>query len=109
MSYYTGLRDLIDVLGRHGKLITVSRPIVKETELMPLVRLQFRGLPENERKGFLFENVTSVTGRTYEASVAVGVLAASREIYALGMMCEPSRIGDKWMSAIMNPIPPVLP
>jgi 4-hydroxy-3-polyprenylbenzoate decarboxylase len=108
MSYYTGLRDLIDVLRRDGKLVTVSRPILKETELMPLVRLQFRGLPENERKGFLFENVTSVTGRMYDASVAVGVLAASRDIYALGMMCEPSQIGDRWMSAIMNPIAPVI-
>ncbi len=35
----------------------------KDTELMPLVRWQFRGLPEKERKAFLFENVTDVKGK----------------------------------------------
>lgn len=107
-SYYKSLRELIEVLDQKGKLITVSRPILKESELMPLVRLQFRGLPEKDRKGFLFENVIGASGKRYEASVAVGVLAASREIYGLGMMCEPDQIGEKWTKAIIHPIPPVL-
>ena len=91
--YYRSIRDLIEALRQKDKLITVSRAIAKETELMPLVRLQFRGLPEESRKGFLFENVTSVNGRKFDASVAVGVYAASREAYALGMMCEADQIG----------------
>jgi len=107
-SYYKALRELIEVLDQKGKLVRVSRQIVKETELMPLVRLQFRGLPERERKGFLFENVVSASGRKYEASVTVGVLAASRDNYAVGMMCEPDQIGDKWTMALRNPIEPVL-
>jgi len=108
MPYYKALRELIDVLDQHGKLLRISRPIVKETELIPLVRLQFRGLPEERRKGFLFENVLSVTGRRYDARVAVGVLAGSREIYALGMMCAPDKIAEKWVQALTNPIKPVL-
>ncbi|MFQ5842968.1 MAG: UbiD family decarboxylase [Thermodesulfobacteriota bacterium] len=108
MPYYRQLRDLIEALDQKGKLVRVSRPIIKETELMPLVRLQFRGLPEEERKGFLFDNVVSVSGKKYNASVSVGVLAASREIYALGMMCSADKIRERWTKALLNPIKPVL-
>jgi hypothetical protein len=55
MTYHKGLRDLLEVLERHGKLVRISRPIIKETQLIPLVRLQFRGQPESLRKAFLFE------------------------------------------------------
>jgi UbiD family decarboxylase len=106
--YYKSVRDLIEVLRQREKLITVSRPVLRETELMPLVRLQFRGLPEESRKGFLFDHVVSVNGRKYDASVAVGVYAASREGYALGMMCKADEIGERWSRALMNPIKPVL-
>jgi UbiD family decarboxylase len=105
---YNSLRELIEVLDQKGKLIRVSRAIVKETELMPLVRLQFRGLPEDERKGFLFDNVVGVTGRKYDSLVAVGVLAASREIYAIGLGCKADAIDAKWTQALLNPIKPVL-
>jgi len=108
MPYYKSLREFIGVLERNGKLVRVTRPIMKETELMPLVRLQFRGLPEEARKGFLFENVTSVTGKKYDASVAVACLSASREMYALGLMCEVEKIAEKWAEGLLNPIKPVL-
>ena len=75
MAYYKQLRDLIQALDQKGKLVRVRAPIVIETELIPLVRLQFRGLPEEQRKGFLFENVVSVTGRKFDSSIAVGVMA----------------------------------
>src|SRR5262245_5951473 len=106
-KYYRSLRDLLSVLEREGKLVKVSRPINKQTELMPLVRLQFRGLPEEKRKGFLFEHVTGVDGKRFDTSVAVGVYAASREIYALGLMCEPDQIGERWTRALTNQIKPV--
>ncbi len=106
-SYHQGLRDLIAALERKGKLVRVSVPVTRETELMPLVRLQFRGLPEEERKGFLFDNVVSVTGRKYDASVAVACLAGSREIYAIGLGCEVDEITEKWVQAQLNPQKPV--
>ncbi len=107
-TYYKGLRDLIEALDRQGKLVRVSVPIIKETELMPLVKLQFRGLPEEERKGFLFDNVVSVTGRKYDASVAVACLAGSREIYAIGLGCEVGEINERWVQAQLSPHKPVL-
>jgi 3-polyprenyl-4-hydroxybenzoate decarboxylase len=56
-SYWSSLGAYLQGLEGAGKLIRVSRPVNKDTELHPLVRLQFRGLPESQRKAFLFENV----------------------------------------------------
>ena len=74
----------------------------------PLVRLQFRGLRESERKSFLFENVVDTKGRKYSIPVAIGCMAASREIYALGMHCALNEITEKWTHALLNPLQPKL-
>ena len=71
-----------------GLLVRVDRPINKDTELHPLVRCQFLGgIPEEERRAFLFTNVVDSHGRRYDIPVAVGALAASPKIYAIGMGC----------------------
>jgi len=49
MSYYKDLRDYTRTLEGQGLLIRVKHQINKDTELHPLVRLQFRGLPEEQR------------------------------------------------------------
>jgi len=106
MAYYKDLREHIIALERYGKLVRIKREINKDTELMPLVRWQFRGLPEEERKAFLFENVIDVNGKHYDMPVMVASHAASREVYAIGMMCKPEEIMDKWSQARINPIEP---
>ena len=106
MAYYKDLREHIAALEERGLLFRIRRPVNKDTELMPLVRWQFRGLEPAERKAFLFEQVTDSKGRAYAASVVVGVLAGSRAIYALGMQCAPDQIVEKWTHAQRNPIPP---
>ena len=108
MSYYKDLRQHLAALEERGKLVRIKDPINKDTELHPLVRLQFRGLPEEEWKAFLFENVTDGKGRNYDIPVAVGAIGASREIYAMGMMCKPDEIMDKWTEAQRHPIEPVM-
>ena len=45
MSYYKDFREYIAALEAADLLRRVRTPICKDTELMPLVRLQFRGLP----------------------------------------------------------------
>ncbi len=60
MSYYRDLREHIAAPEANDKLVRIKRPFVKETELMPLVRWQFRGLPEEMRRAFLCENVVEV-------------------------------------------------
>ena len=95
-------------LEARGLLRRIDRPINKDTELHPLVRWQFQGgLKEDERRAFLFTNVVDASGRKYDTPVAIGALAASARIYAVGMGCAVEEIGDAWMRAIANPIAPV--
>src|SRR5947208_14441321 len=91
-----------------GLLVRIDRPINKDTELHPLVRWQFLGgVPEDKRRAFLFTDVRDAKGRRYDMPVVVGALAASPQIYAVGMGKPVEEIGDAWMRAIANPIPPV--
>src|ERR1700691_430668 len=91
-----------------GLLVRIEREINKDTELHPLVRWQFRGgLREDQRRAFLFTNVTDSSGRRYDIPVVVGALAASPQIYATGMGRPVDEIGEAWISAIAHPIPPV--
>jgi UbiD family decarboxylase len=107
MAYYRDVREYLQTLEKAGKLMRVSQPINKDTELHPLVRLQYRGLPEGQRKAFLFENVTDLQGRKYEMPVAVACYAGTTDIYALGMQCVKEEIFDKWTQAQTHPIEPV--
>jgi UbiD family decarboxylase len=102
------LSDYVKGLEEAGKLIRVTRPINKDTELHPLVRLQFRGLPESERKAFLFENVHDSKGRKYDMPVLIGALAGSADIYAMGMRRDVEDIPDTWARALANPLAPVV-
>lgn len=106
MGYYRDLREYVRVLEENGKLIRIKRQIDKDTELSPLVRWQFRGLAESERKAFLFENVGDAQGTKYNGSVLAACHAPSREIYALGMMADPENIVKKWEQAQLHPIKP---
>jgi UbiD family decarboxylase len=107
-SYWPSLGKYVEGLDKAGKLVRVTTPINKDTELHPLVRLQFRGLPESQRKAFLFENVVDASGRKFDIPVLVGGLAASAEIYALGMQCRLEDIELVWKRAIEKQIPPIL-
>ena len=110
VAYYRDLGEFLDALKSNDKLFTISRPTVKETELTSLVRLQLRGLPPEERKGFLFENVVDVKGRKYGMKVATSIYAPSIQIYALGLKCETDSesIRKKWARALAEPIEPRL-
>lgn len=108
MAYYKDLREHIAALEAAGKLVRIKREINKDTELMPLVRWQFRGLPEEQRKAFLFEKVVDVKGKRYDMPVLVASHAASRDVYALALRCRPEEIAQRWAQAQLNPIEPKL-
>ena len=96
-------------LDAQGLLTRIDRAVNKDTELHPLVRWQFvGGIAEHERRAFLFTNVVDAKGRRYDMPVAVGALAASPDIYAVGMGQPVAAIGPAWMRAIANPIAPVV-
>ena len=106
-SYYKDVREHLKALEERGKLVRVKQRINKDTELMPLVRWQFRGLEESQRKAFLFQNVIDVKGKSYSMPVTVGTLAASTEIYSIGLKCKPDEIHERWTRAQSHPIAPV--
>ena len=107
-AYWPTLGSYVEGLEKAGKLIRITTPVNKDTELHPLVRLQFRGLPESQRKAFLFENVVDSAGRRYDIPVLVGALAGSADIYALGMGCGLDEIEDVWRKALAHQIAPVV-
>ena len=102
------LQQHLEDLDRAGLLVRIDRPINKDTQLHPLVRWQFPGgIPADDRRAFLFTNVIDAKGRKYDMPVVVGAFSASARIYALGMGQKVEDIGNAWLKAIQNPIPPV--
>ena len=93
--------------GARGLLFVVDEPINKDTEMHPLVRWQYRGgIPEAERKAFLFTQPTDSKGRRFDIAVLVAGLAANREVYRIGFGKPLDEIGRTWVEAIANPIAP---
>ena len=102
------LQTHLAVLEQKGLLVRIDEPIDKDTELHPLVRCQFvGGVAESDRKAFLFTNVVDAKGKRYDMPVVVGALAASPQIYSVGMARPVAEISDAWVQAIANPIAPV--
>jgi 4-hydroxy-3-polyprenylbenzoate decarboxylase len=96
-------------LEARGLVTRIDHVIDKDSELHPLVRWQFQGgLAEDQRRAFLFSNVVDGAGRRYDIPVAVGALAASPEIYAVGMGKPVGEIGQAWTHAVAHPIAPVV-
>ena len=106
---YPDLHDHIRALEAAGHLVRVDRAINKDTEMHPLVRWQFRGgFAEKDRKAFLFTNVTDSKNKHFDIPVVVGVLAANREIYRMGLGCEFNEVEGRWARAMAGPIKPLI-
>src|SRR5262245_16981437 len=102
------LQEHLADLEARGLLTRIDHPVDKDTELHPLVRLQFIGsIPQDDRRAFLFTNVVDGRGRRYDMPVVVGAIAASAEIYSQGMRRPVDEIGTAWIDAIARPIAPV--
>ena len=103
--YYADFRSYLEELDKRGKLYHWSRAINKDTELMPLMRLQYRGIADDKRRAFLFDNVFDSRGKKHNIKVATGMYGSSRQIAALGLDCsEPLGIYEKWRQALAQPI-----
>lgn len=105
---FRSLRSYLEHLVAQGQVFVINRPVNKDTELMPIVRCQYRGLEESERRPFLFTRVTDSRNRSYRMPVLVAALGASRKIYAAALGCPIGAIHQKWMEAVKRPIAPVL-
>src|SRR6267154_5009455 len=66
-------QEHLKALEAEGLVTRIDRPINKDTELHPLVRWQFLGgVPEADRRAFVFTNVIDSKGRRYEIPVVIG-------------------------------------
>ena len=87
--------------------MTVDIEINKDTEIHPLMRWQFRGgVEEKDRKAMLFTNVVDSKGKRYDIPVVVGAMAASPEVYRIGLGCDLDDVTGTWARAMADPIPP---
>src|SRR6478752_458065 len=104
---YPDLHEHVLALAREGLRVVVDEPINKDTEMHPLVRWQYRGgIPEPERKAFLFAQPTDSKGRRFDIAVLVAGLAANRDVYRIGFGKALDQIGPTWVKAIAEPVPP---
>src|SRR5579884_1248945 len=103
---YRDLREYLAALEALGLLRTIDERMSKDTEIVPFVRLQFRGLPEEARTAFWFRNVTDARGRSFDGSVVLGSLGASRAIYGAALGVPPAEIPQKWGQVHGRHIPP---
>src|SRR4051794_7653929 len=104
---YADLHEHVLALAREGLLVIVDEPINKDTEMHALVRWQYRGgIPERQRKAFLFTQPTDTKGRHYDIAVLVAGLAANRDVYRVGIGRPLDEIGETWVKAIAHPVAP---
>src|SRR5215218_6016075 len=104
---YPDLHAHVLALAQAGKLLVIDEPVNKDTEMHPLVRWQYRGgIPESERKAFLFTKPTDSKGRTYDFPVLIAGLAGSADIYRIGFGKPLEEIGPAWVEAAASPIKP---
>jgi UbiD family decarboxylase len=102
-DYYGDFRDYMNELQTRAKLYRWRRPVNKDTELMPLMRLQYRGIDDNKRQVFLFDNVRDGNGKLFDLKVATGMYGSSRDVAALGLGCEdPRDIYENWRHALAH-------
>ena len=98
---YLDLRDYLDTLEEKGKLFRVKKEVDNEWEIAALTRRVFQRIPERDRPGLIYENV-----KGFDMPVTVGILGASREVYATALECAVEDIPDVWAEAQANPLPP---
>src|SRR3954471_15802563 len=103
--HYPDLHEHLERLEREGLLIRVREQVDKDQEMHPLVRWQFRGgIKEKDRKAFLFEKPNDAHRKSYDIPVAIGILAANREIYGIGLRSDPTKVNQLWAEAKANPV-----
>src|SRR5204862_6864578 len=104
---YRDLHEHVLALAQAGLLVVVDEPINKDSEMHPLVRWQYRGgIPEPQRKAFLFTQPTDSKGRRFDIAVLVAGLAANPDVYRIGFGKPLSEIGAAWVQALAAPIEP---
>src|SRR5690349_8847475 len=98
---YRDLREYLAALDDAGRLHHVRTEVDKDWEIAAVSRLAFLDVPDDERPALMFDAV-----RGHTIPVCVGVLGASRWVYAMALQTTPEDIPAKWTQAQRHPIAP---
>src|SRR5712692_3811099 len=98
---YGDLREYLAALDQEGKLFRIQAEVERDWEIAAVTRRVFQRIPEKDRPGLLFEHV-----KGSDIPVTVGILGASREVYALALQCSVDEIADRWADAQDDPVEP---
>ena len=109
MADYKDLREFLDEVRRRGRLYSFTEPVSKETDLLPLFRVQMRGFEDGDRRVLLFEDVRGADGHRYNMQVAAGVYGASKDFVIWGLGCQDIKEAlERWHHGLMHPLEPVI-
>jgi len=67
MAYYKDFREYLKALEQKGKLTHIKREINKDTQLHPLVRLEFRVFPKKSAQHFYSKMLLTAGGTNMKA------------------------------------------
>lgn len=97
---HADFRSFLQTADEAGLVRTIRRQVDPLEEPGCYVKLMFHGLPESERFGFRF---TDVSGSALP--LATAVLGASTRAYALALGIAPGEINNHWLRALQAPLP----
>jgi UbiD family decarboxylase len=98
---YRDLREYLKVLEAKGKLHPIDAEVDKDWEIAAVCRRVFQRIPKKERPALKFNRV-----KGFSAPLVIGVIGASKEIYALALGTTPEKIIDTWFYGMEHPIEP---
>ncbi len=100
---FDGLRPYLDTLERKNLLKWVDREVDRDWEIGTVTRMMFRAMPEERRVGIGFRNIRGFPG----GRVVTGVVAASLDMIAAALECEPhaKAINERVLRGIKAPLP----
>jgi UbiD family decarboxylase len=97
------LRQYLAVLEERGLLCHVSAEVDKEWEIAAVCRRAFQKIPERNRPALMFDRI-----KGHDIPLVIGVLGASRQIYATALETDVEKVLEKWESGAKNPLKPRL-
>ena len=99
---YRDLREYLQVLEHKGLLCHVTAEVDKDWEISAICRRTFRTIPQERRPALMFDCI-----KGHHIPLVVGVLGASREIYATALETDQAGVWEKWQRG-QKPIQPVV-
>jgi UbiD family decarboxylase len=100
---YRDLRHYLAFLEEKKLLCHISPEVDKEWEIAAVCRRAFQKIPERKRPALMFDHI-----KGHDIPLVIGVLGASRQIYATALECEVEKVLEKWESGAKNPLAPRL-